>query len=62
MSLSKPRGGNKSELMVRYKDEMVKMRSKGFSYPQIVSWLGENGVCVSVSSVSRFIRDAVNHM
>lgn len=57
MKEMKPRGGNKMELISQYRTDILKMRSQGFSYPQIVSWLNSSGVIVSVSSISRFVRE-----
>jgi intein-encoded DNA endonuclease-like protein len=57
MNIIKPRGGNKADLILRYKEDILKMRFQGFSYPQIVSWLKSNGIIVSVSSISRFVRE-----
>lgn len=57
MTIMKPRGGNKMELISQYRMDILNMRAQGFSYPQIVSWLGSKGVIVSVSSISRFVRE-----
>ncbi|WP_147471322.1 hypothetical protein [Pseudomonas amygdali] len=54
----RPRGGNKSEILEKYKTEIFSMRSKGFSYPQIVEFLKSKGFVVSVSLVSAFLRNS----
>ncbi|HGJ5877893.1 MAG TPA: hypothetical protein ACHBZ9_02085 [Arsenophonus nasoniae] len=50
----KPRG-SKRDLLVAYKKDIFFMRSKGYSYQQIVDHLKDKELIVSISTVRKFL-------
>ncbi len=47
--------GRKRALMAPYKEELVNMRTKGFSYQQLAEWLAVKDIKVSKDTVRLFL-------
>ena len=54
MNMDKPRG-KKSTLLERYEKEIFSLRDEGYSYQQIVDFLKEKKIIVSISTVRKFL-------
>lgn len=52
--MEKPRGA-KLPLLEQYKDDIIEMRKKGYSYKQIADWLNNKGITVTPMTVNRFV-------
>ncbi|QBY45739.1 hypothetical protein ArsFIN_43500 (plasmid) [Arsenophonus nasoniae] len=54
MKVEKPLG-QKTKLLDQYREELFSMRSKGYSYRQIVEFLARKDIIVSLNTVRNYL-------